>query len=513
MKAWTLKYRPKKIQDLNHKQVRNQLERFLKAGKIPQVLLFAGPKGIGKTSASRIIAAVLNDKKNQVAVAATYFQSAKNPQPLKEPDSTDPFIQKILEGNSFVVQELDAASNRGINEVRALKDRLLLPPVEGSMAVYILDEAHMLTTPAFNALLKMMEEPPPHVVFILATTELNKIPETVTSRCQILRFSKANREEILEALTPIIEQEKIKLDNDTLNKIADLADGSFRDAVKFLEQISLNQQAEPKGANLTLFPSVESEIKELLLKIVAKDAKAVCQIFNRLRQLKVDENYFITQLLKFLHSNLLQNLELAEGKPLLSQAVALFLLKTFNQPLNNQEGYIPLLAPEILALEVIEKAQRKNGSSPQNKAANKKTDEVSKPLPENNDQLSPNTSVILDENESIKLNPNPSEISSQVLGDGHKLMAQWDEFVSKVGHINAKLATLFCSIKPVIAEKNKITLGVYYKFHQEQLMQPQVINLIEEVASDISGGLIQFEFQLETNATQPALDINKALIS
>lgn len=486
MKAWTLEYRPKKIIELHHQPVREQLLGFLKAGKIPQVLLFAGPKGIGKTSASRIIAAVLNDKKNQKIVQETYFQSAKNPKSLNEPDITDPFIQKIFAGNSFVVQELDAASNRGINEIRALKERISLPPIEGSMAVYILDEAHMLTAPAFNALLKMMEEPPRHVVFILATTELNKIPETIISRCQVLRFSKASREEILQALRPIIKSQDIKIDTETLSKIADLADGSFRDAVKFLEQLSLNQKSETQNINLALFPSIENEIEGLLTNLLAKNAQAVCQIFDSLRKLKVDEGYFINQLLNFLHLQLMRNLGLADGKPTLTQAVALFLLKNFNQPIANQESFIPLLSTEIIALEIIERAQKKSGYSP--------------PVKEKPPEIASDR-VIQD------------KVILPTLGDSHRLIEQWGEFVDKVGRINAKLATLFCSIKPVVAEKNKIILSVYYKFHQEQLMQPKVINLIEAVASDISGGLIQFEFQLENINSQPALDVNKALIS
>jgi len=480
MQAWTLEYRPKTIKELHHKVVRDQLLEFLKKGKIPQVLLFAGPKGIGKTSASRIIAAVLNDKKNTQAVKLAYSQDNSTLLPLQEPDVSDPFIVKILSGKSYVVQELDAASNRGINEIRDLKERVLLPPIEGNISVFILDEAHMLTTPAFNALLKIMEEPPSHAIFILATTEIDKIPETVLSRCQVLRFSKASNDEIRQLLEQIIKKEKITLRPDVLNKILELADGSFRDAVKLLEQVTTHNQTSNANAALAFFPPIIQEIEKLVNYIIKKDAQEVSQIFKHLREIKIDENYFSTKLLGFLHHQLMLNIFQSQEKPKIDQSVALFLLKSFNQPLNNQNNYIPLLATEIIALELIERAKKKNGNPPK--------------IPK-----------------STSFNQSKTQ-EKQVAGDGQKLIDQWGEFVNKVGNINAKLATLFCTTKPFLAEKNKVIMGVFYKFHQEQLTQPQVINLIQTIASDIGGGFIEFEFQLEEQQKH-SLDLNQALIS
>ncbi len=508
MPAWTLKYRPNKVADLHHRVIREQLLSFMKNGKIPQVLLFTGPKGIGKTSASRIIAAVLNDAQNQEAVKGAYFQNSKKKTELHEPDSSDPLIQKIIQGAAFAVQELDAASNRGINEVRALKERIQLLPTQGSMAVYILDEAHMLTTPAFNALLKILEEPPAHVIFILATTEIQKIPATILSRCQVLRFTKASRAEIIDALKPIIKAERLEISQELLEQISDLADGSFRDAVKLLEQVAVNQSHSEQNQSLSLFPAIEQSVSQLIHSIIQKDAPAVSQLFVELRNLAIDESYLVNHILKYLHSCLLQSLKVSAGESPLPQSAALFLLKSFNHPITNPAAPIPLISTELLSLEIIDKATRQ--------AAQKQGQQPQKP------KFSPPTAISL-----IKKNSKETQVSSDSVnpiietvlpistkqGDGQKLLTQWSEFVTQVGQLNTRLATLFCSIKPVLAEANVVTLAVYYKFHQEQLTQPQIIRLIEDVASQLSGGLIQFEFRLEEPPSNHGLDFNAALIS
>jgi len=240
--SWNRKYRPTKIEDLHLDSVRIQLQRMMDAGKIPQSLLFAGPKGTGKTSSSRIIGAIVNDPKNGNQVDLAYFgkSSKKNAtkikddaQKLVEPDNDNDFARKIFEGTSFVVQEMDAASNRGIDDIRQLRSKAFLPPQAGKMSVFILDEAHMLTTEAFNALLKLLEEPPEHTIFILATTEeppehtifilatteIHKIPPTIVSRCQTVEFHKATKNELINTLKKILINEKIAFEDDALEMI------------------------------------------------------------------------------------------------------------------------------------------------------------------------------------------------------------------------------------------------------------------------------------------------------
>jgi len=328
--AWYRQYRPKIIAELDIVQVRNSLEAMMKAGKIPQSLIFAGPKGTGKTSASRILALLLNDPKNEDLVDQLYF--SKNPKKKKqlifqEPDPNTSLAEKVYRGQSYLVHELDAASNRGIDDIRLLKERIALPPQGAKMAVYILDEVHMLTTEAFNAFLKILEEPPSHVVFILATTELQKLPATIISRCTLLNFHKASEEEIVTSLERVLKTEKIKYEKEDLIKIAHRADGSFRDAVKNLELACQSGQLQMEVLNAYLGQDNLIYIKELLKCLLAKDAKAISLIFEELRSKNYQQKDFYKDLLEFLHDDLLINFGVKEGKAFTEAKIDQFLLK------------------------------------------------------------------------------------------------------------------------------------------------------------------------------------------
>jgi DNA polymerase-3 subunit gamma/tau len=224
--SWYRQYRPSTIAGLHAVAVKEQLEKLRQAKNFPHALLLTGPRGAGKTSTARILAAMLNEPTNELG------------KPLKDANPKDELVQRIAQGTSLVVHELDAASHRGIDDVRALKEQAYIPPQEGKVSVFILDEVHMLTTEAFNALLKLLEEPPQNVVFILATTEEQKVPATIVSRCTVVRFRKATPAEIGTALSDIVKDQKLDIDQEALQAIATAADGSFRDAVKTLETVS-----------------------------------------------------------------------------------------------------------------------------------------------------------------------------------------------------------------------------------------------------------------------------------
>jgi len=199
-----LKYRPQNISELDLVSAREALEKTLKNKNIPHAFLFSGPRGTGKTSAARILAMMVNKIEN-----------------CDTPD----------------IIELDAASNRGIEEIRTLREQVALSPMSSKYKVYIIDEVHMLTTEAANALLKTLEEPPAHVVFVLCTTDPQKLPETVISRCTQIIFSRPSIEEIVAKLKLVAKGEKYKINPEDLELIAIEAKGSFRDAIKILEQV------------------------------------------------------------------------------------------------------------------------------------------------------------------------------------------------------------------------------------------------------------------------------------
>ncbi|OGY99482.1 MAG: DNA polymerase III, subunit gamma and tau [Candidatus Liptonbacteria bacterium RIFCSPLOWO2_01_FULL_52_25] len=224
------KYRPKKLEDLLGQETNVQiLKNAAAAGRLGHAYLFYGSRGTGKTSTARLIAKLLNCERRRDDAE---FRK------LGEPCNECRHCAEIDAQSSFDVIEIDAASNRGIDEIRNLKDSIKTSPSSGTYKVYIIDEAHMLTTPAFNALLKTLEEPPAHAVIVLATTEYEKLPATITSRTQRFVFKKLPKTKIMEKLAHIARTEKIEIDEPALELIAAAAEGSLRDAESLLDQIS-----------------------------------------------------------------------------------------------------------------------------------------------------------------------------------------------------------------------------------------------------------------------------------
>lgn len=224
------KYRSKKLEDLLDQEMTVQIiKNAAKAGRIGQAYIFYGPRGTGKTSTARLLAKLLNCEKRR-----TDPEFAK----LGEPCNECAACLAVDAQNSFDVIEIDGASNRGIDEIRNLKESIRTAPASGGAKVYIIDEAHMLTGTAWNALLKTLEEPPAHAVIVLATTEYEKLPSTITSRAQRFAFKKVSKNAIIGKLAAEAKAEKIKIEEPALELIAAIAEGSVRDAESLLDQIS-----------------------------------------------------------------------------------------------------------------------------------------------------------------------------------------------------------------------------------------------------------------------------------
>src|SRR5215217_2141547 len=217
------RWRPRRFGGIvGQEPVVRTLRRAIETDRVSHAYLFSGPRGTGKTSTAKVLAMGLNCEKG----------------PTPEPDGTCESCRAIMGNSSLDVLEMDAASNRGIDEIRDLRDKVNLAPVTGRMKVYIIDEVHMLTAEAFNALLKMLEEPPEHVVFMLATTEKHKVLPTIISRCQSFDFRRPSVETLVEKLAEISEAENIEVEPEALTVIAREGRGSFRDAEGLLDQLS-----------------------------------------------------------------------------------------------------------------------------------------------------------------------------------------------------------------------------------------------------------------------------------
>ncbi len=256
------KYRPKKLDELLGQETNVEiLKNAASQNRLGQAYLFYGPRGTGKTTTARLIAKLLNcERRHQ----DPEFQK------LGEPCNECRSCKEIDSNISFDVVEIDAASNRGIDEIRNLKESVKTAPVGSRFKVYIIDEAHMLTGPAFNALLKTLEEPPAHAIFVLATTEYEKMPATITSRAQRFLFRKLPKAKILEKLTGIAKAEKIDIEPAALELVAAAAEGSFRDAESLLDQISsfhskIDLPTAERLTGRTGFKKIE-ELAELIVK-------------------------------------------------------------------------------------------------------------------------------------------------------------------------------------------------------------------------------------------------------
>src|SRR5512146_3101539 len=218
------KWRPQTFDEVSGQEhVLHTLRNAISSGRIAHAYLFSGPRGTGKTTMARLLAKAVN---------------CLNPDPAARPDNTCAICTAITEGRMLDLIELDAASNRGIDEIRDLRDKINFSPGQSRYKVYIIDEVHMLTEPAFNALLNTLQEPPPHAIFVLATTDPQKVPATIVSRCQPFSFRRFTLPEITERLRKIVAEEKLSAEPDTLALIARQATGAMRDAESLLDQLA-----------------------------------------------------------------------------------------------------------------------------------------------------------------------------------------------------------------------------------------------------------------------------------
>src|SRR5215475_10231181 len=217
------KYRPKTWDEVvGQDHVVTTLKNAIAADRVAHAYLFAGSRGTGKTTLARLLAKAVN---------------CTNPDPHKRPDNECENCKAVNENRFLDLIEIDAASNTSVDDVRDLRDKINFTPSQGKYKIYIIDEVHMLSTAAFNALLKTLEEPPPHAIFVLATTEIHKIPTTVLSRCQRFDLRRVPAELIVERLKKIAAAEKIKATDAALACIARLADGGMRDAQSIFDQM------------------------------------------------------------------------------------------------------------------------------------------------------------------------------------------------------------------------------------------------------------------------------------
>jgi DNA polymerase III subunit gamma/tau len=285
------KYRPQKFSEvIGQEHVTRTLKNAIEQGRTAHGYIFSGHRGIGKTTVARILAMALNCRSSE--------------KPVPEPCGVCDSCTEIRAGNSVDVIEIDAATNRGIDEIRELREAARYRPARDRFKIYILDEAHQITDAAFNALLKTLEEPPGHVVFMLATTQPEDIPQTIRSRCQHFSFRAVNFAQIVGQLRDICQRENISVDEDALALLAEAGDGSMRDALSLLDQAIASSEGRLSAEGMRqLIGVAPSSVLEEIMQAVSRSASPdVLQITDRLLSQGQNPGHFARQLVRFLRN-------------------------------------------------------------------------------------------------------------------------------------------------------------------------------------------------------------------
>lgn len=437
-----LKYRPKVLEELDLTSVRETLKKLVVSGQIPHAILFSGPKGLGKTSAARILAKAIN---------------CEHPGKDGEPCNKCNQCKAINEGSHLDIIELDAASNRGIDDIRSLREAVKLAPAMGNKKIYIVDEAHMLTTEASNALLKTLEEPPSHVVFILATTNPEKLIETVRSRTTTVPFSKPTTEEILRSLERVVKGEKIKIASETLANIAETSGDSFRDAIKILESFTL--EGESAVFKNSLFPT--DSVEEFLKHLMAKDAKAALMEVEKVISQGVSMEVYIKSLLSRIRLAILSQVGVGEErKDLGTPSDLIELTKILSKNLSVMKD-VPI-AQLPLEISVIEWCKGDNSDKTREEKTEKK-DTAAQALEK-------------------------KEVKSENLASSQDLEHdKWTKILSAVKPRNKSVEALLRSARPISFDGQTLQLGVFYSFHKERLEASPHRQILDEIIAEVFG--------------------------
>ncbi|OGM26253.1 DNA polymerase III, subunit gamma and tau [Candidatus Woesebacteria bacterium RIFCSPLOWO2_01_FULL_39_61] len=456
-----LKYRPQTLVDLDSTPVRESLIKIVESKSIPHAFLFSGPRGTGKTSAARILAKVVN---------------CENPPAGGEPCNECDQCTSITKGTNMDVIELDAASHRGIDDVRALRDAVKLAPARAKKKVYIIDEAHMLTVEASNALLKTLEEPPEHVMFILATTNPEKLIDTIRSRVTNVRFSKATNQELVRSLEKVVKGEKLKAESGTLPLLAEASDGSFRDAVKLLEQVvSEGIDLTKARINEYLFKKESFDTARFCELLVEKKTKEALDEIEKAISAGITSQQLTKNIIQTLRGFLLSNLGF-EGEKFerLKKDDLIQLVKLFTDAARQIPGSLVEQIPlEIAVITWCESGEKEDTDSI-NKSNEVKVD------------IKKETVVPAKKSEAKGI---PPEISTN--GDTNGVSQEiWLKVLSEIRPKNTSTEALLRAAKPLSFDGATLTLGVYYSFHKERLEGNPHRDLLEGTIGEILGNKV-----------------------
>lgn len=466
------KYRPSTFAELDSSAVQKLLRSFLSKKKedLPHAFLLTGPRGTGKTSTSRILAKLFN---------------CTSPDKNGEPCGKCAICTSIAKGNALDVLEIDAASHTGVDNIRDIKDKIMLTPVQAAWKIYIIDEVHMLSTGAFNALLKTLEEPPAHTAFILATTDPQKVPETIKSRCLLIPFNKPDQKEMLQALQRIVTQEKLTVEPRALALIAEMADGSFRDAAKLLEQASL-QSSTITTASISEILSLSDHtvVIRFLQAIEQNNAVAGIICIESLQKNATDIKGFFTAVIRELQKRLVTSvLEKKADTAELKRILDVF--HTYYADIRYTN--FPELTLQLAVLSVCTPA----ASQPQTAATPAPSVQVRPTATVANTPSTKPPSPLASEpaaSSTPQLSTNECTIET--------ITTNWNHIIEEVKKIHHATAGVLRSAKPKMVTNNTLTLETAYAFHLEKLSEPQAKMAIIQSVKTLFGKTLALEINL-----------------
>jgi len=502
------KYRPQSFSDLiGQSHIKEALLSSLKNGKISHAYLFSGPKGTGKTSTARIFAKAVNCR----AASNKGSDISKFGEPCNKCDS----CLAITNGSHLDLIEIDAASNRGIDEIRELREKIKLSPSAGRFKVYIIDEAHMLTHDAFNALLKTLEEPPSHAIFILATTDPQKIPATVASRTTHFQFKIPSTGEIKEKLASIVKAENWQMASEALDEIAKSASGAFRDAEVLLENIaSIDQKATREKAQDILGKSNIGDSSGLLLLLesgkgreaIVKlneylgkggNVRAICEsILETLRKILLFKAG-AEQVLEPISEQERQALEDLSAK--ISKERLMKLTNLFNRAIDDlRETTIPQLPLEMAIIEAtLDNSQDVAESpSPSPKVEEVKNEAEAKEKEPEEPKAQSAVKEPLEngrEKEEKSLEGNDKKIKQSDEKILKKIENNWGLVLKNAKSANSPLVPFLKEAKPIDLEDGLLTIEFAFPFHKQKAEERKYRETVESALEKITSRPLRFK--------------------